>query len=310
MHEANSCFFKDEKLVQMFDRYATYNGSNPYLAPATLNLISYVENSLGGYYLSKGMYELPDAMYKLALKKGVGFKFEEEIVSIESCGNKILSMKSDKSKYTFDYYISNLDALSANTRFFGLQKSEINDNLLSTSAMVFYWGMKGFFPELDTHNIIFAKDYAKEFENLFHHKIISDDVTIYIYVSSKFNKNDAPPNCENWFVMINTPSNYGQNWEEEVNKARDVIINKIESTLHIDFRDKIISEKTLTPDVLENKTGSYKGSIYGFSSNTKFSAFKRQSNRIKEIQKSFLLWRFCASRRRNTACYAIGQKRL
>jgi phytoene desaturase len=287
MHESNRKFFKDDRLIQMFDRYATYNGSNPYLAPATLNLISYVENSLGGYYLTKGMYELTDALYKLASKKGVEFNFEEEIISVESGDNKILSMKSNRNKYTFNYYISNLDALTANTRFFDLPKTKIDDNLLSTSAMVFYWGVNGVFPELDTHNIIFAQDYKREFDNLFQRKIISDDVTIYIYVSSKFNKNDAPPNCENWFVMINTPANFGQNWEEEINKTRETIINKIESRLNIRIRDKIISERTLTPDVLESKTGSFKGSIYGFSSNTKFSAFKRQSNRSKKYKNLF-----------------------
>lgn len=287
MHESNSKCFMDEKLIKMFDRYATYNGSNPYLAPATLNLISHVENSLGGYYFSNGMYDLSKALNRLATKKKVEFKFNEEIVSLESAGNKIVSLKSDKGIYNYDFYVSNLDALSANVKFFGSQESKPDDKLLSTSAMVFFWGMKGVFPELETHNIIFAKDYEKEFKNLFEHRVITEDVTIYIYVSSKFKTDDAPNNCENWFVMINTPANFGQNWKEETNKVRGILINKIEAALNINIRDKIISERTLTPDILESRTGSYKGSIYGYSSNTKFSAFRRQSNRSGNYKNLF-----------------------
>lgn len=287
MHKANSLFFKDERLIKMFDRYATYNGSNPYLAPATLNLISHVENSLGGYYLAEGMYSLTESLHKLSLKKGVEFRFNEEIISIETDSKRIISIESEKGKYKFDYFVSNLDALSFNKKYFTLSQTKIKDNLLSTSAMVFYWGMNGEFPELDTHNIMFAKDYKGEFDNLFKHRKITEDPTIYIYVSSKFNKGDAPKGCENWFVMINVPSDFGQNWEEEIDKSRENIIKKIEEVLKVNIRGKIATERTLTPEELAKRTGSYKGSIYGYSSNTKFSAFKRQSNRSNKYSNLF-----------------------
>ena len=48
MHQGICRFFSDPRLIQLFDRYATYTGSNPYKAPATLNIISYVEHGLGG----------------------------------------------------------------------------------------------------------------------------------------------------------------------------------------------------------------------------------------------------------------------
>ena len=54
-----------------------------------------------------------------------------------------------------------------------------------------------------------------------------DDTTIYVNITSKEEKNDAPKNCENWFVMINTPSNHGQEWEAIIPKAREKIIQKI-----------------------------------------------------------------------------------
>ena len=62
MHQGICRFFSDPRLIQLFDRYATCTGSNPYKAPATLNIISYVEHGLGGYYIKGGMYRLVEAL--------------------------------------------------------------------------------------------------------------------------------------------------------------------------------------------------------------------------------------------------------
>ena len=76
MDGANRSFFKDERIIQLFNRYATYNGSDPYRCPATLNIISHVEYSMGGYYINGGMIKLTEALYNLAVKKGVRFPFQ------------------------------------------------------------------------------------------------------------------------------------------------------------------------------------------------------------------------------------------
>jgi phytoene desaturase len=281
IHEANKSFFEDERLVQLYDRYATYNGSNPYSAPATLNLISHVENALGGYYLADGMYGLTKGLYKLAEKKGVEFKFGEEVTGINRGSSSVISLSTAKEKYTFDYYVSNIDSITTNERFLGESTGKVKDELLSTSAMVFYWGIKGEHRELDTHNILFSNDYRKEFNELFEERAIPNDPTVYIYISSKFAKKDAPEGYENWFVMINTPSNFGQDWKEEAKNAKKTILKKIEKMTGKQIEGNITFERVLNPKILEDRTGSYKGSIYGYSSNTKFAAFKRQPNRSK-----------------------------
>ena len=287
IHAANKSYFEDERLVQLYDRYATYNGSNPYSAPATLNLISHVENALGGYYLADGMYGLTKGLHKLAEKKGVEFRFDEEVTGINRDGSSVTSLCTAKGNHSFDYYVSNLDSLSTNKRFLDRPINNEKNKMLSTSAMVFYWGIKGRHAEFDTHNILFSDDYRKEFYELFENNNIPNDPTVYIYISSKFAKSDAPEGFENWFVMINTPANYGQNWEETAKKVRKTIIKKIEKTTGKSIEKSIAAERVLNPKILEDKTGSYKGSIYGFSSNTKLAAFKRQANRSKKYRKLY-----------------------
>ncbi len=288
MHESNSKYLTDSKVIQLFDRYATYNGSNPYSAPSVLNVINHIENGIGAYICTKGIYSITESLIQLASKLNVRFYFDQEVKKIIHLNGRAegLITKNDKIKY--DIVVSNADVNFTNKNLLGVSEkhSEHKFNSLepSSSAVVFYWGVKGLHKNLEIHNILFSINYKKEFDDIFTKKIIPDEPTIYIYCSSKFNENDAPQDCENWFVMINTPYNSGQNWKYETEKLREKVIKKIKNILGIDLVDKILFEKTLTPESIEEKTNSLKGSIYGMSSNSKYSAFFRQQNRSHKIK--------------------------
>jgi phytoene dehydrogenase-like protein len=154
----------------------------------------------------------------------------------------------------------------------------------SSSAIIFYWGMKKSFPQLDVHNLFFADDYAAEFKGIFDTKKISADVTVYVNITSKIVQRDAPEGCENWFVMINAPRFEGEDETEAIIQARKSIINKLGSILHEDIAQWIDVEDVLTPKLIQERTASYTGSLYGTSSNSTFAAFLRHANFIDELQ--------------------------
>ena len=84
MHQANTDFFSDKRLVQLFDRYTTYNGSNPFKAPATLNIIQHVEYGIGGYLPENGIADIPKSLFELAKKSGLisGLITKSKILSV------------------------------------------------------------------------------------------------------------------------------------------------------------------------------------------------------------------------------------
>jgi phytoene dehydrogenase-like protein len=94
----------------------------------------------------------------------------------------------------------------------------------------------------------------------------------------------APVGCENWFVMINAPTNIGQDWPKLIQEARLNIIQKINRILKTDIEAIIETEHVLDPVIIEQKTGTYQGSLYGTSSNSKFAAFFRPANFSSEIK--------------------------
>ena len=75
MNQVNEKAFKDSKTIRIFNRYATYNGSNPYKAPGILNIIPHLEFGLGAYLPKGGMHEITNSLVQLAKEIGVKFHF-------------------------------------------------------------------------------------------------------------------------------------------------------------------------------------------------------------------------------------------
>ena len=286
LHKVNEDSFSSPHLIQLFDRYATYNGSNPYQTSGIMTLVQHLENNFGTFVPHKGMISITESIYNLALRLGVEFYFDTPVSEIIIESNNVKGIKVKNSFIHSDIVISNMDVYYTYNKLLpNLKKPKISlKQERSSSAVIFYWGIAGTFKDLDLHNIFFSNDYKKEFESIFREKKVFDDPTIYINITSKDIKGDAPKGCENWFVMINTPADHGQNWDEIVEKLKNIVIEKISKKLNVSLRDKIVCEQILTPPLIDSKTKSYMGALYGASSNSIMSAFLRHPNFSKKIK--------------------------
>lgn len=286
MNGANQNRFKDPRVVQLFNRYATYNGSSPFKTPATMNIIPHLEMSLGAFFPDKGMYSITETLVQLAERQGVTFHYNTPIEKIVLNGKKVSGIVANHKIIKVDRVVSNMDMV--NTYKYLLPEIKPPKFLLnqekSSSALIFYWGIKRSFPELDVHNIFFSEDYQKEFEQIFEKGSISDDPTVYVHISSKLNDHDAPADCENWFTMINTPNNQGQNWDQLIDHARSNIIGKLSKMLDVNLEELIEIEQILDPRKIEQKTSSAQGALYGNSSNSLFAAFLRHANVSRRVR--------------------------
>lgn len=291
MHKTNNKYFKNKYLVQFFDRYATYNGSNPYKASGILNLIPHLEFKKGTYFPKGGMHSITKALYKLGSDLDVDFQFNAKVKKIMVKNKKAIGVELDKNVDYSDIIISNMDIVP--TYKYLLKDEKIESKVMkqerSSSALIFYWGINKEFNDLKLHNVFFSADYQEEFNHIFNKKTIYHDPTIYVNISCKYNKSDAPDRKENWFVMINVPENIGQNWEHLIKESKKNIIKKLSENLNTDFKKLIDCEKVLNPIEIERKTSSHNGSIYGTSSNSRLSAFFRHSNFSNKINSLYFV---------------------
>ncbi|MCU0424352.1 MAG: phytoene desaturase family protein [Candidatus Kapabacteria bacterium] len=286
VHAAVSKYFSDARLVQLFDRYPTYNGSSPFLAPATLNIIPWVEFGFGGFYVRGGMYRLAEEMTRLAENLGVEITTGSAVEKILHDGKRVRGVQVQGEKIDADYVLCNADVVEAYNGLldgFPSRTKQLNRLEASVSGMVFYWGMKRTFPELEHHNILFSDNYQREFDQIFTQKIAPDDPTVYISISSKTDTIHAPAGGENWFVLLNMPYLNGQNWHTEKDRMKSAVLKRLLSA-GIDAESAIDTEAVHTPEDLYNLYRSNKGSIYGISSNTQMAAFMRPANRSRDVR--------------------------
>lgn len=277
------------KLEQYFNRFATYNGSNPYQAPATLHIIPHLEHHIGTFFPVNGMYQITDSLYRLALKMGVKFYFNTPVKEIIIEDYKAVGVSTDKGKVKADIVISNMDIYHTYKKLMPYAKhpEKILKQEKSSSALIFYWGINTSFDVLGLHNIFFSDDFKREFEGISGDKELYHDPTVYINITSKYCKTDAPVGMENWFVMVNVPHNNGQAWDSIVASTRKNIITKISKILKSDISKHIIEETNWTPQGIEQLTSSFKGALYGNASNNKMAAFLRHRNQSKDVKNLF-----------------------
>ena len=280
LHQYNSNFFKHKNTIQLFNRFATYNGSNPYKAPAMLSMIPHFEINVGTFYPNGGMINITNALLHLANKLGVTINYNSPVQKVIHYKNIVQGVQVNNTTHNAHVVVSNMDVyytyknLLTNTK----AAQHILKQERSSSAFIFYWAINKSYPQLGLHNIFFSENYKQEFTKIFHHNSIATDVTIYVNITSKMEAGQAPAGCENWFVMVNTPPHSNQNWEQLQAQIKAMVIAKISHHLGENIAPFIAHQATLSPHDIETRTASYMGSLYGSSSNSKMAAFMRQRN--------------------------------
>jgi phytoene desaturase len=294
MHQAISSFFRSPHLVQLFDRFATYNGSSPYRAPATLNVIAYVEMAQGAWYPRGGIFQLARAWERLARELGVEIRYSEpaEEICVESgvvrgvrvAGGAVLS--ADAVVCNVDYTWAQRTLLPAAGQ---QRRAEVLEP--SCSGFVMLLGVRGVFPQLAHHNIFFTEDYQREFDDIFRKRVAPSDPTLYLCITSKTDPAHAPAGCENWFILVNAPAlsaafDWSREAERYAQRIHALLITRL-SRFAIPYLRSEVSEHCFSPADLQAAYGGHRGAIYGFSSNTRATAFMRPGNRDGQIRRLY-----------------------
>ena len=247
---------------------------------------------------SQGMVDITESLVKLAEDLGVKFYFNTKVEKLETSGNQVTGLKFEQKSNvslptdcTFDVVLSNMDVVNTFRKLLptAQQPERILRQPKSSSALIFYWGIKKSFSELGLHNIFFSNDYRAEFEQLFQKKTIYSDPTIYLNITSKHKADDAPEGSENWFILVNAPNNDGQDWDALIEQTRQAVFKKLSHNLGVAIEELVECEEILDPRSIEAKTSSSQGALYGNSSNNRFAAFLRHANFSREFQNLYFV---------------------
>jgi diapolycopene oxygenase len=281
-------FFRSPHLRQLFNRYATYNGSSPYLSPATFNVIAYIELAEGGWYVRGGMYGLAEAMLRLAGELGVEVRTSAPVAEVEHAGGRVRGVRlasgerlpaaqvlvNADPRYAYRALVPGQQAVAA--RLARLEPS--------CSGFVLFLGVRRRYEQLAHHNIFFSADYPREFAAIFQKGVPAADPTIYVAATCLSDPEHAPPGHMNLFVLVNAPALGPRvRWGQEARPYRDLVIAKLERMGLTGLGREIAYEQIWTPADIAERYNAAGGAIYGLASNTPFSAFLRPPLRAHSI---------------------------
>ncbi len=292
MHQAIRKHFADPRLAQLFEHFVQYVGSSPFVAPAILCLIAWVQLGLGCWYPRGGTNRIAAALTSLCEEFGVKVKYNTAIERIETQGSKIFGVVPDGgSVERFDVVVANSDIVRSLERMIAdpsaahyLQK-RAKQLEPACSGIVLYLGCEKIWPQLRHHDFYFSADSDAEFRDLYQRKIPHEDPTCYLAVPSITDPEAAPPGCTALYVLVHTPYlGDAFDWDREAVRYRDVILDKLERGGLTGLRDSIRVSRTVTPSDLERMYWVNRGAIYGVVTQRGLNSAFKTANRSDSIE--------------------------
>ena len=276
LHHRAASSFTDERLVQYVDRYATYSGSSPFRAPATLACIAHVEQTLGAWYVEGGLGRLAEALGVLAEGLGVEVRTGTPVDAIERDGDRATGVRlAGGERIAADAVVANVDALHLYRDLLPHRRRRARTELAprSSSGYVLLLGVEGRTEGLAHHNISFSADYADEFADLFDRRTPAADPTVYVCAASVTDPTVAPPGNDAWFVLVNAPEGAG-----DMGGYGDHVLD-VMAARGWDLAGRVVHREDISPADIEERFRTPGGAVYGTSSNGRSAAFLRPGNR-------------------------------
>lgn len=278
--------FHDPRLQQLFGRYATYCGSSPWSAPATLMLVAQVELD-GVWSVKGGMFQVASALAKLGEKHGVKARYGVSCSKINTQQGRVSGVELSSGEHlSADHVIFNGDVSALSSELLSptfrsnFEPVRPLERSLSAFTLSMHAKTSGF--PLVRHNVFFNQDYRTEFDDIFNKRQLPDQGTVYVCAQDRNDSGLAEPVSERILCLVNAPA------DGETRSFNPSEIHACESNslalmrrcgLEIDVLPHHVV-RTLPQDFARLFPGSG-GALYGQVTHGWMSAFRRPSSRSK-----------------------------
>ena len=280
----------DPRVAQMVDHFTQYVGSSPEASPAVLCGIAHMQTTEGIWYPSGGTRAVPNALAKLATDLGVEFVTGKQVVQIRTSEGEVCGVEmQDGSVVDCRTVVSNSDVVRTHDELLG---EKVAKNFRgrrhyepACSGVVLYLGLKKRYEHLLHHNFVFSEDPHEEFDWIYHKGEPAPDPTCYVCAPAVTESAVAPPGGEALYVLVHTPYlRPGHNWNQMLPEYRTKIIEKLKTAGKMeDIEERIVFERSLTPEGIDRRYHVLNGAIYGLASHGRFMGAFKPANRSPDV---------------------------
>ena len=278
-------YFRDPRLRQLFGRYATYCGSSPFAAPATLMLVAHVEQA-GVWFVEGGLSALARAVADLAVERGAHVRFGAHVARIVTERGAVAGVDlADGERIPADRVVLNADAAALAAGLLGPDAAGAGDRVapgertLSAVTRCVSARVRGF--PLAHHTIFFSGDSRREFDALTRDRELPADPTVYVCAQDRGDDGVDPGGPERLLLLVNAPAD----GRERTRSPREI------DACHATLRRRLsacgltLEETgpgvTTTPEGFEALFPGTGGALYGRASHGWMASFRRPGARTR-----------------------------
>lgn len=281
-------YFKSPKLLQLLEFPVLFLGAVPKNIPALYSMMNYADIKLGTWYPMGGFGKLAEAMHLLAIEKGVEFRTDIAVQSIEVLGSQAKKVITASSEIEADYVVGagdyhHIDQHLIPKAFRNYSENYWDKRVMAPSCLLYYVGLNKKLPKLQHHNLFFETDFDTHAKAIYETQEWPENPLYYVCCPSKTDASVSPDGMENLFMLIPVAPGL-QDTEEIRAKYFDEIVERLEDFCGQKFKENIISKTTYAYTDFVKDYNAFKGNAYGLANTLGQTAVLKPSIKNKKIK--------------------------
>ncbi|MCS7063116.1 MAG: phytoene desaturase [Methylacidiphilales bacterium] len=292
VYKLTSRYIRDPQLRIVFSFHPLLVGGNPFQSSSIYSMIHYLERKWGVHFAIGGTGALVQALVRLFKEMGGKIELNTKVKKVILSGRRAQGVQSeDGREWRAEIIVSNADVANTYRKMIPAEaRKKWTDRRLenmrySMGLFLIYFGTRCTYPYLAHHTIILSERYKGLLDDIFHHKILAKDFSLYLHAPTRTDPSLAPEGCECFYVLSPVPHLGGKiNWEREKDRYAESILKTIEERVCPRLRENIITQRIFTPADFETELDAYLGSAFQFEPILTQSAWFRPHNESEDIK--------------------------
>ena len=291
-----SKYFKNPKLVMLMEFPVLFLGALPSDIPALYSLMNYADIKLGTWYPQGGMYNIADAMYKLAVELGVKFRFNCDVNKINVTNGKAESILAKENNedliFKADVVIGGADYHFIENKLLQPKDRTYSENywqkrVMAPSCLLYYIGLNKKLKNVTHHSLFFDVDFEKHGAEIYADPQWPTEPLFYVSVTSVTDDSVAPQGCENLFFLIPVAAGLSEDTEEKREQYFKMIISRFEKFTGQEIVHSIIYKKSYSISEFKQDYNAFKGNAYGLANTLMQTSILKPSLKSKKVSNLF-----------------------
>jgi phytoene desaturase len=297
-----SQYIRDEALRRVFSFQPLLVGGNPFHTTSIYTLIQHLERKDGISFAMGGTAALVCAMARLMQQEGIGLHLGCGVRKIMIEDGRAVGVELDNGeRVAANAVIANGDAPAVYRRLIGMQDrpkwsdARIRRQKYSMGLFVLYLGVRRQFPQLAHHTVLLGRRYKELLEEIFEHKLLAEDISLYLHAPTRTDPSLAPPGGESMYALVPVPNleclrrENAIDWSVAGPRLAEHTIDLLETTVCPGLRESVDVQFHVTPEHFRDVLRTEHGTGFSIQPTLMQSAWFRFHNRSEDVRGLYLV---------------------